>query len=137
MTMEPEKQLHLGYDQIKAAVVGRHSLKAAYAEIAEMMQGGALPYVLTGGVCCLLTCTEAIARVVGLPVGDTTKLEAFFRASHAQRLHSCERAQATNDWEALHWMAMAMTACIQPHAGAIRFEGLKPICDAASAPRGV
>jgi hypothetical protein len=120
------KQFQLGYEQIKAAVLGGHDLMDAYNEIEDMSDGDERKYVLIGSLGCLAACTGAVSVALGLPKGDTPDEETFFGATCLERQWLLKAASDRGDTAAMQWMAAAMARSIQPHSARITFDGLTP-----------
>lgn len=123
--MKVIEQVKLGYDQMKAAIVGGHGLMDAWIEIAGMTGNGKMPHVITGGAGCLLLCTGAIARAGLLP--EIPAYHDFLHAAHGARKSTVSAALKARDLLTLGRLVSVMTICIDLHRSRISFEGNVPV----------
>lgn len=129
-------QVNLGFSQVRAAIVGGHDLKAAFDEIPTMMGGGERPYVVTGGVGCLLLCIEAIERAGRLPDAVMPGPFDFIHSGHVARLKACEIAMSKSDFLPISLLVAVMIHCIKPLQSQISFDGKNPRLPASDCRQG-
>ena len=123
-------QVDLGFNQMKAAILGGHNLSEALAELCQMARSSHAPHAIQGGIGCLLFCVEAIDRSGMLPAVENREWHEFLHGGHAQRVSTCTSALKANDWNKLGHLTAVLTNCIDPHRSRISFNGRLPVVQA-------
>jgi hypothetical protein len=121
--MEQLQQVQLGFNQMRAAVTGGHSLIDAFNEIPTMTRQGACLDVVTGGLGCMLLCIDAIQKVGLLQRIPHPELNEFLHSDHTARLAACKAALGANDFLTLGPLVAVMVLCIEPHCDRLSFAG--------------
>lgn len=119
-------QVNLGFSQIRAAVVGGHSIVDAWCELATMLHNGKTPYVIDGALGCLLYCIVALEKVEPLPGFEDPRLQQIFQGGHTVRLAACSQALKSGDTKELHYLVCSMAGVLQPKTGRFSFFGNLP-----------
>lgn len=120
-------QVDLGFNQMKAAILGRHNLIDALAELCQMVNTGYAPHAIEGGIGCLLFCVEAIDSNGLLPVIESREWHEFLHGGHAHRLSICIQALKAHDLNRLGQLTAVLTCCIGPHQSRISFKSWLPV----------
>lgn len=123
--MKTAVQLTLGFDQIRAAVVGGHDINEAWGEIPELMGDGERDGVLVGALGCLMFCIEVLERAEPLPEFEGP-LQAFLHGGPAVRHAACTEAAKTKDFKTLCNLVSVMANVIQRNTDRIVFKGRIP-----------
>lgn len=135
--MNPSQQAKLGFQHMKAALVGGHDLTAAFREIGTDMTGqGTRPFVVTGGLGFLLYCTQAIERAGHLPQIPTPDLSAFIHSGHQGRVSACDAMAKAGNLPGLCRLAATMVACIAPLREFLTMQGDLPHMESLNHPQG-
>lgn len=118
-------QADLGFSQMKAAILGGHSIIDSWCEIAGMMGGGKRVYVLHGGVACLLDCTDVLDEAGLLP--EIPDYHDFLHSGSNYRLAACVKAIDAGDLLALSRLVSVMALCISRYQSHFSFNGRRPL----------
>lgn len=135
--MDASQQAKLGFQHMKAALVGGHDLNAAFREIGTDMSGrGKRPFVMTGGLGFLLFCTRAIERAGHLPQIPIPDLNDFLHSGHLGRVSACDAMARAGNWLGLCRQAATMVACIAPLREFLTMQGNLPHMESLNHPQG-
>lgn len=135
--MNTKEQARLGFNQIRAAVVGGHSVIDSWCELAGMQRGGNAPNVIDGALFCLLHCITAIESSEPLPEIEDPRLQQIFQGGHDVRWAACVQALKSGSKDEIHELVAVMAALIQPKTSQIVFIGNNlPRMESLNHPKG-
>lgn len=126
--MELKDQANLGFDQMKAAIVGGHNLSESVREIPGMTGNGERVAVLHGGILCLLYCTHVLDAAGLLP--ENPDFHDFLHSGSQYRLSVCMKAIDAGDLWALFRLLSVMAGCISLYQSRFSFNGRRPVLSA-------
>lgn len=125
--MDTKSQISLGFDQMKAAVVGGHSIFDAWLELVEFAQIEKIPNVITGAIGCVLFCTRAIEQGGLLPNVESDRYNQFLHSGYEARLKTCLETLECSNWGELGVLVGVMAFAISQHRYRICFKDNAPL----------
>ena len=124
--MDPQSQMILGFDLMRAAIVGGHDLPTAWHEAMDISTRSAqpLPHVWGGALSCLLLCASELDEA-GLLAGTEVfgRYGEFLHAGHDARIARVYASTQANDTEALAAMASVLVHAVGPWRERLSFSG--------------
>jgi hypothetical protein len=124
--MDYQKQMDLGFDQIKAAVLGHHDIFDAWFEISWDFGSEEKTQYLMGASMCLTACIAVLKREGCLQSVEGSYASEFFELGDEDRAKRITAAADKSDFEHLNRLAFIMARCITPYQGRITFDGYMP-----------
>lgn len=133
--MKVRDQVKLGFDQIRAAVVGGHDIIEAWLELATMQHNGKTPHSIVGALGCLLLCIVALEKVEPLPKFEDDRLNQILQGGHDVRLAAYMQALNSKDAKELTYLVSAMAVVVQSRITRFSFIGNVPSVAPAAVPK--
>jgi hypothetical protein len=114
----------LGFDQMRAAIVGGHDIADAFAELMGMAATAKDMSVMQGGFACLLACLRLIEThmsidevLPGSPMAELLAMSPINRADHVDQLLIANRRSEIAS------LAAMMIGTIKPFTKSFSFSG--------------
>jgi len=134
--MNETSQILLGFNLMKAAVIGGHDPSAAWLEALEISNctTNPTPHIWGGAMTCLIFCTDALNKAGLLEgIGVPAEYESFIHAANpGDRLKAVTAATQANDSERIGYLGSLMAACVGARQSCITFDGWAPTVNSAS-----